>query len=122
MAFTLANLLDDRVRKLLEDPETPVAPAVVSDWQTPDLITWYNDFLIALRKDRADAFLDVDAATIIPIVYATAKTDPFLLDDAWIQAATHFVCWKAFLQDSGNQRNAERAEYHHGQYASEIAK
>ena len=122
MAFTLANLLDDRVRKLLEDPETPVAPATVSDWDTADLITWYNDFLIEMRKSRADAFLAADAVSIIAIVYATAKTDAFLLDDAWIRAATHYVCWQAFLQDSGNQRNAERAEYHHGQFDAAIGR
>ena len=119
-SMTLAEIIDSRVRKILNDPETPTTPGENPTWATADLITWWNDFVRLLYKMRPEARLD-DNGVEIPFSLATAKTDTAIVEAAWaISAGIDYLCYRAFSMEAGDGRDAERAQFHYDQFQSGI--
>lgn len=119
MATALSVVLDDRVRILLNDPETPTDGSDPS-WATANLVTFWNDYVRELFKRRPDAQLS-STGTVITYTEATSKTSNIIVEDRWIEPGTHYICAMAFMSDAGDRRDEARSERHWARFLETVA-
>ena len=107
----------DRARKLLDDVSK-------TTWTTnADLLDWYNDGVIILRKVRPDTQIETDG-TLIPYAASTdADSDNMLFaePEVWVIAIADYIAHRGFGEDSGDKRDAERASYHWQEFSNYIS-
>lgn len=108
----VSEVVTDRARVFLADPTK-------TDWPDALLFLWMGDAVQAIINGRADARIDASGDEI---VYAkpTALGDTRQLDDRWMEAETHYVCWHAFLDNSGGRFDADRAADHKAEFETLI--
>jgi len=106
----------DRAREQLDDESK-------NDWSDADLLVWYNDGVVLIRSSRADTLIDTDG-TLIAYVAATAPaTDDMLFAEAekWVIALADYIPYRAFGEDAGDKRDAERSTQHWNNFGNYIA-
>ena len=106
----------DKGRKLLDD-EGKV------DWEDTDLLEWYNDGVVILRKVRPDTQLSAAGAVITYVASTDADNDDMLFaePEVWVIALADYIAHRAFGEDAGDRRDADRSAFHWQNFSNYVA-
>ena len=113
MAFTVANVIDDRAREMMQDTVGPPTER----WDDPLLISFLNDGIQMVIDNRPDSRLTapyVLGAFVQPIISALADVVP--LNDKYVDGLAEYVAGRAFGTDARDQQDKARADFHAEQF------